>query len=147
MKVIFLKEVKGKGLKGDVREIADGYARNYLIPNGLARVATNTNIKEIEAFKESDEKRKELEREKAQKLANDLGNITITITTKSGENGKLFGAITSKQIADTLLKEKIKIDKRKILLDEPIKTIGISQVKIKVHPEVTATLKINVEEE
>lgn len=147
MRVIFLKDVKGKGLKGNVKEIADGYARNYLIPNGLAKVATNANIKEEEIFKESEEKRKEIELKKAQELANNLENLIITITTKSGGNGKLFGAITSKQIADTLMKEKIKIDKRKILLDEPIRTIGTSQVKIKVHPEVIATVKINVEEE
>lgn len=147
MRVIFLEDVKGKGLKGEVKDVADGFARNYLIPNGLARLATNSNVKEVEAFKESEEKRKQIELEKAQKLASELEKITITIATKSGESGKLFGAITSKQIADTLLKQKIKIDKRKILLDEPIKTIGISQVKIKIHPEVIATLQINIEEE
>ncbi len=147
MRVIFLKDVKGKGLKGDVKDIADGYARNYLIPNGLAKIATNANVKEVEVFKESEAKRKEIELNKAQELANKLDDLTITITTKSGDNGKLFGAITSKQITEALMKEKIKIDKRKILLDEPIRTIGTTIIKIKIHPEVIATVKINVKEE
>lgn len=147
MKVIFLKDVKGKGKKGEVKEIADGYASNFLIPKGLAQVANSTSIKEANVFKESEEKRKATELKQAQELAIQLEKLTVSIISKSGENGKLFGAITSKQIADALLKEKIKIDKRKLLLDEPIKTIGITKVKIKVHPEVTAIVKIHVKEE
>lgn len=147
MKVIFLKDVKGKGLKGDVKEIADGYARNFLLPNGLAKIANSTSIKEISLFKESEEKRKITELKQAQELAIDIDKLTISIISKSGETGKLFGAITSKQIADALLKENIKIDKRKILLEEPIRTIGITQVKIKLHPDVLATVKVHVKEE
>ena len=147
MKVIFLKDVKGKGLKGDVKEIADGYARNYLLPNGLAKIANSTSIKEISLFKESEEKRKITELKQAQNLAINIDTLTISISSKSGETGKLFGAITSKQIADALLKENIKIDKRKILLEEPIRTIGITQVKIKLHPDVLATVKVHVKEE
>lgn len=147
MKVIFLKDVKGKGKKGEIKEIADGYASNFLIPNGLAKVANSTSIKEVSVFKESEEKRKAVELKQAQELADKLEKLTVNIITKSGENGKLFGAITSKQIADALLKEKIKIDKRKILLDEPIKTVGVTQVKIKIHPEVVATFKVHVKED
>jgi large subunit ribosomal protein L9 len=147
MKVIFLQDVKGKGKKGEIKDVASGYAYNYLIPNKLAIIATTTNIKEAEAFQESSDKRKEQEHEQAKELAVKLADTTITIKTKAGEGGKLFGAITSKQIGDALAEEKIKIDRRKIILDEPIKSIGTTVVQIKIHPEVTATLKIKVEEE
>ncbi len=147
MKVIFLEDVKGKGEKGEIKEVANGYAYNYLIPNKLAVAATARNIKEAEAFQESSEKRREQEVEAAKKLAAKLAETTITIKTKSGEGGKLFGAITSKQIGDLLAEKKIKVDRRKIVLAEPIKTMGVSIVEIKVHPEVTATLKVSVEEE
>ena len=147
MKVIFLQDVKGKGKKGEIKDVASGYAYNYLIPNKLAIIATTTNMKEAEAFQESSDKRKEQEHEQAKELAVKLADTTITIKTKAGEGGKLFGAITSKQIGDALAEEKIKIDRRKIILDEPIKSIGTTVVQIKIHPEVTATLKIKVEEE
>ena len=147
MKAIFLQDVKGKGKKGEIKDVASGYAYNYLIPNKLAIIATTTNIKEAEAFQESSDKRKEQEHEQAKELAVKLADTTITIKTKAGEGGKLFGAITSKQIGDALAEEKIKIDRRKIILDEPIKSIGTTVVQIKIHPEVTATLKIKVEEE
>lgn len=147
MRVIFLKDVKGKGKKGEIKEIADGYASNFLIPSGLAKIANSTSIKEANVFKESEEKRKATELKQAQDLAANLEKLTVSIISKTGENGKLFGAITSKQIADALLVEKIKIDKRKIILDEPIKTVGITQVKIKIHPEVSATVKVHVKEE
>ena len=147
MKVIFLQDVKGKGKKGEIKDVASGYAYNYLIPNKLAIIATTTNIKEAEAFQESSDKRKEQEHEQAKELAVKLADTTISIKTKAGEGGKLFGAITSKQIGDALAEEKIKIDRRKIILDEPIKSIGTTVVQIKIHPEVTATLKIKVEEE
>ena len=147
MKAIFLQDVKGKGKKGEIKDVASGYAYNYLIPNKLAIIATTTKLKEAEAFQESSDKRKEQEHEQAKELAVKLADTTITIKTKAGEGGKLFGAITSKQIGDALAEEKIKIDRRKIILDEPIKSIGTTVVQIKIHPEVTATLKIKVEEE
>ncbi|MGD9678380.1 MAG: 50S ribosomal protein L9 [Vulcanibacillus sp.] len=147
MKVIFLKDVKGKGFKGDVKEISDGYARNFLLPNGLAKVANTTSIKEVSLFKESEEKRKITELKESNDLALEINKLILSIISKSGETGKLFGAITSKQIAEALLKENIKIDKRKILLEEPIRTIGITEVKIKLHPDVIATVKVHVKEE
>jgi len=147
MKVIFLKDVKGKGLKGDVKEISDGYARNFLLPNGLAKVANSTSIKEVSLFKESEEKRKITELKESNDLALEINKLTLSIISKSGETGKLFGAITSKQIAEALLKENIKIDKRKIMLEEPIRTIGITEVKIKLHSDVIATVKVHVKEE
>ncbi len=147
MKVIFLKDVKGKGRKGEIKDVATGYALNYLIPNGLAVAATSTNIKEAEAFQESAEKRKEIELEEARELAEKLAKTSVTIKTKVGDGGKLFGAITSKQIGDLLAEQKLDVDRRKIVLPEPIKTIGRTTVEIKIHPEVTANIEVNVEEE
>lgn len=147
MKVIFQKDVKGKGKKGDIKEIADGYARNFLIPKGLAKEATSGNIKETVTYKENEEKRKANDLEQAKKLANDLEKQEVIIYSKSGENGKLFGAITSKQIASALKDAKINVDKRKIMLAEPIKILGITEIKIKLHPEVSATIKVNIKEE
>lgn len=147
MKVVFLQDVKGKGEKGEIKDVANGYAYNYLIPNKLAVAATAANIKEAKAFQESSEKRKEQELVQAQELAAKIAETTITIKTKAGEGGKLFGAITSKQIGDALEEEKLKVDRRKIVLSEPIKSMGTSIVEIKIHPDVIATLKVNVEEE
>lgn len=147
MRVIFLQDVKGKGKKGEIKEVSDGYARNYLLANGLAKEATSGNVREAEAIKKSEIKRKEEELNQAKSLAEKLGDLTITIKSKAGESGRLFGAITSKQIAEELEKNKIKIDKRKILLDDPIRVLGYTQVQIKLHPEVTATFKVQVIEE
>lgn len=147
MKVIFLQDVKGQGEKGEIKDVANGYAYNYLIPNKLAVVATPAKIKETEAFQESSEKRQEQELELAQKLAAKLAETTVTIKTKAGEGGRLFGAVTSKQIGVALAEKKIKIDRRKIVLPEPIKSMGTTVVEIKIHPEVTATLSVNIEEE
>lgn len=147
MKVIFLQDVKGQGKKGEVKEVSDGYARNFLIAKGLAKEATSGNVKEIEAIKKSEQKRKDDELKKAKELANILEEMTLTIKSKAGENGRLFGAVTSKQIAEELMKAKVVIDKRKILLDEPVRTLGQTQVQIKLYPEVTAKLKVNVIEE
>lgn len=147
MKVVFLQDVKGKGEKGEIKDVANGYAYNYLIPNKLAVAATAANIKEAKAFQESSEKRKEQELVQAQELAAKIAETTITIKTKAGESGKLFGAITSKQIGDALEEEKLKVDRRKIVLSDPIKSMGTSIVEIKIHPDVIATLKVNVEEE
>lgn len=147
MKVIFLQDVKGKGKKGEVKEVSDGYARNFLIAKGLAKEATSGNVKEIEAIKKSEQKRKDDELRKAKELANTLEEMTLTIKSKAGENGRLFGAVTSKQIADELKEAKVIIDKRKILLDDPIRTLGHTQVQIKLYPEVTAKLKVHVIED
>jgi len=147
MKVIFLQDVKGKGKKGEIKNVADGYARNYLIAKGLAKEATDSNVKELKAFKESEEKRKEEALKKAQELAKKLEKLTITLSAKAGDGGKLFGAVTSKQIAAELKKNKMTIDKRKILLDEPIRNLGYTQVPVKIHPAVTATLNVQVVEE
>jgi len=147
MRVIFLQDVKGKGKKGEVKDVADGYAKNFLIKQGLAKEATTGNIKEVEAFKESQDKRKADELKKAQEMAKSLEEYTITIPAKAGEGGKLFGAVSTKQIAEAMKKSKLNIDKRKILLDDPIRSLGYTQVSIKLHPKVIATIKVHVKEE
>ncbi|GAF23285.1 MULTISPECIES: 50S ribosomal protein L9 [Shouchella] len=146
MKVIFLKDVKGKGKKGETKDVAEGYARNYLLPNQLAKEATSGNIKDLEAQKKSQDKKAQAELEDAQAFKQKLEELTITIPAKAGEGGRLFGAVSTKQIAEALQKEVKKIDKRKIQLDEPIRSLGYTKVPIKIHPEVTAVLNVHVKE-
>lgn len=147
MKVIFLKDVKGKGKKGEVKNVAEGYARNYLFPNGLAVEATKSNMKNLEAQKKSEQKKKEEELQEAKQFKEELESMTIEIKAKSGEGGRLFGAISTKQIAEALAKANKKVDKRKIMLEEPIRALGYTNVPIKIHPEVVATVKVHVIEE
>lgn len=147
MKVIFLQDVKGQGKKGEVKDVSEGYARNYLIPRGLAQEASKGNMRTLEAQKQATERRKQQEKEEAQQLGKKLETMTIVIRAKAGEGGRLFGAITSKQVSEALAKEGIKVDKRKIELDEPIRSLGVTKVPIKLHPEVRAALSVQVAEE
>lgn len=148
MKVVLLKDVKGVGKKGDLIEAKDGYARNYLFPRKLAEEANSAKLKEIQDKESSNEYKYEQEKNEAQKLADRLSETTIKIKTKVGENNKLFGSITSKEIAELLEKqENVKIDKRKIELPEGnIKTAGTTKAKIKIFKGIVATLKISVTE-
>ncbi len=148
MKVIFQQDVKGKGKKGEVKEVAEGYARNFLIPRGLAVPASSGNIKTLQQQQKKEEERKLHEKEQAGQLAKKLETLTVKIPAKSGEGGKLFGSVTSKQISESLKKQhKITIDKRKIEMDEPIRTLGVTRVPVKLHPDVSATLNVHVIEE
>lgn len=147
MKVIFLQDVKGQGKKGEVKNVSEGYARNFLIPKGLVKEASDGNIKTLEVQNQAQEKKKQKEKENAQALAAKLGEMTVVIPAKAGEGGRLFGAITSKQVAEALAKLGITVDKRKIELDEPIRALGVTQVPIKLHPDVKATLKVQTTEE
>ncbi len=147
MKVIFLKDVKGKGKEGEVKNVSDGYARNYLLKNNLAVEATTGNMKALEVKKNKEKEKEQNEIEEAKQLKQKLENLTVELTAKSGEGGRLFGSITSKQIAEELKKShQIKIDKRKIELDEPIRALGYTNVPVKVHPEVSGTVKVHVKE-
>lgn len=147
MKVIFLQEVKGKGNKGEVKNVSEGYARNYLLPNKLAAEANSSNLKTLEVKKQGEEKRIEEKLNEAVAIKEGIEKLTVEVKAKSGEGGKLFGAVTSKQIAEALAKMKKKVDKRKIEMDEPIRALGVTNVPIKLHPEVTATIRVNVIEE
>ena len=147
MKVIFLKDVKGKGKKGEVKNVADGYAQNFLIKQGLAVEATQANISTLNAQKKKEEKLAAEELAEAKKLKETMDKITLEFTTKAGEGGRLFGSITSKQIAEELQKaHNIKIDKRKIELPDAIRSLGYTNVPVKLHAEVTSTLKVHVKE-
>ncbi|KSU59082.1 50S ribosomal protein L9 [[Bacillus] enclensis] len=148
MKVIFLKDVKGKGKKGEVKNVADGYAHNFLLKKGLAVEATNANVGQLEGQKKKEEKLAQEELEEAKKLKGTLEELTVEMKAKSGEGGRLFGSITSKQIADVLKKAHgIKVDKRKIEMNDAIRSLGFTNVPVKLHTDVTATLKVHVTEE
>jgi large subunit ribosomal protein L9 len=147
MKVIFLKDVKGKGKKGEVKNVADGYAHNFLIKQGLAIEANNANISSLDAQKKKEEKAAAQELAEAKKLKEVLDKITVELRAKAGEGGRLFGSITTKQVAEELQKKHgIKIDKRKMELDDAIRTLGHTKVPVKLHHEVTATLTVSVTE-
>jgi large subunit ribosomal protein L9 len=145
MIVILMKDVKGTGKAGDVVKVSDGYARNMLLPKGLAKEASDGNIRNLEKQKEIAAAKRAEQKAAAQETAEKLEKITLEIKTKGGESGKLFGSITSKDIADALEKqEKIKVDKKKIEMSSPIKQAGQSTVTIKLFSEVSAELKVNV---
>ncbi len=145
MILILLKDVKGTGKAGDVVNVSDGYGRNFLLPRGLAQKGTEGNIRSLEKAKELQEEKFNKEKNEAQILADKIANLQVDIVSKSGEGGRLFGSITSNDIAEALKEQhKIEIDKKKIMLDSPIKQTGDFQVKIKLYFEVVGTLKVKV---
>ncbi|MCU6711020.1 50S ribosomal protein L9 [Paenibacillus sp. J5C_2022] len=147
MKVIFLQDVKGQGKKGQIKELSEGYVRNFLLPKGLVKLASEGNLKTLDAQNKSEEKRKVKEKEDAEALGKRLEEMTVVVKAKAGEGGRLFGAVTSKQIAEALAAQGIKVDKRKIELDEPIRTLGVTKVPVKLHTDVKATLSVQTAEE
>jgi len=147
MKVIFLKDVKGKGKKGEVKNVADGYAHNFLLKQGLAVEANSAAVSTLNAQKKKEENLAAEELAEAKVLKEKVEKLTVELTAKSGEGGRLFGSITSKQIADELNKKhQIKIDKRKIELNDGIRSLGVTKVPVKLHQEVSATLNVHVKE-
>ncbi len=148
MKVIFLKDVFGSGEVGEIKEVARGYARNYLIPNGLAVEATSGAMKQAEARIQREMKLKEEEAKKAEILAGRLDAQQLTFKAKVGEEGKLFGSITSAHIADELSKlVDTHIDKKHVAIDRPLREVGTHEVKIKLGGKAEATVLVNVEPE
>lgn len=146
MKVILLEDVKNVGKKGSIINAKDGYARNFLFPKNLAIEATEVNLKNLENAKKQKEAKEKEVLEDARKLEEELLKITVVIKTKTGENGKLFGAVTTKEIADCIEKDhNIQIDKKKFDM-EPIKSVGEYYAKIKLHPQVNAKVKVVVTE-
>lgn len=147
MKVILLKDVKGTGKKGEVKEVSDGYARNFLLPKKFAVEADSTSMKELNEKKKSHEIKCQKEYEAAVELGKKMEEINIEIYSKAGEAGRLFGSITSKDIADQLKKQKgIEVDKRKVILDEPIRVLGSRFVEIKIHQKVVTKIRVDVKE-
>ncbi len=144
MKVILKEDISNLGDMGTILNVSNGYARNYLIPKNLAVEASSRNIKSLEHEKRIIQKKIKKLKVSAEDISNSISALTITLKAKAGEEDKLFGSITTKDISEALSEEKITIDKKKIFLDNPIKRLGEYTVKIKVHPEVMADLKIQV---
>lgn len=147
MKVILIKDVKAQGKKGDVIDVSDGYAKNFLLKNNLAIEATSVNLNSLKISKEAADHRKSVEKAEAEELAAKLNGMTLTIKLKVSETGKIFGALNTQSIADALKKEGIEVDKKKIVLPDPIKTVGSHTIIIKPYAEVSAKLKVVVEGE
>ena len=143
MVVILNRDIRGTGKAGDVVKVSDGYARNMLIPRGWATEATEGNVRSLEKQKAIAAEKKAEEKAAAQAQAEKIRTLSVTITTKAGDGGRIFGSITSKDIADALkAQHKLTVDKKKIQLDSPIKQTGETEVAIKLYPEVTTTLKV-----
>lgn len=147
MKVIFLKDVKGQGKKGEVKEVSEGYATNFLFKQKLASPASEGAIKTLDQQKKAEDRRKAQEKADAQELSKKLGELAVQVKAKSGADGRLFGAVSNKQVAEAVEKLGVKLDKRKIVMDEPIRTLGVTEVVVKLHPEVSGKLKVHVVEE
>lgn len=148
MKVILQQDVKGQGKKGQMVEVSDGFARNFLLPKKLAVEANSSNINLLNQKKQAEAGKKSKELAEAKMLAEKIGSTTVLIKAKSGENGKLFGSITAKDITDNLKSQTgIDLDKRKISLDDSIKSLGVIEVDVRLYEGVHAKLKIKVEQE
>ena len=147
MKIILKEDVSNLGFIGDIVTVADGYARNYLFPKDFAAIANPRNIKVFEHEKRLIVEKIKKQKTSADDLAAKLTALNITLKAKSGEEGKLFGSITNKDIAEFLAASGIVLDKRKIILENPIKRTGEHALKIKIHPEVSVELKVHIEEE
>ena len=147
MIVILKRDVKGTGKAGDVVKVSDGFARNMLLPKGLAEEATKNNVHSLEKAKAKREEEEARAKAEAEKQAEEMKKMRVTIVTKAGEGGKLFGSITTKDIAEAMKEQLgISVDKRKIVLDQPIKEIGVSRVKVKIYPEITGTITVEVKD-
>lgn len=142
MKIILRDDREKLGKRGEVVEAAPGYARNFLLPRGLALEATPKNMKLFEEEKKIEAAHKRKEEKEVKELSTKLSEISCTITVQTGEDEKLYGSVTSLDIAEALAREGFEIDKRKIILDEPIKALGVYHIPIKLHPDVTAEVKV-----
>jgi len=147
MELILLKDVTTLGKRGDLVTVKDGYARNYLLPGGLAKPNTPGNLKLVERLKALEASRAEEERNVAKDLEKRLGSVSCTVRMKAGEDDKLFGAVTAQDIVTALKLEGITLDRKKIILEQPIKSLGVFQTPVRLHPDVTATLKVWVVKE
>ncbi len=145
MKVILLADIKGVGKKDEVINASDGYARNFLFPKNLALEANKENMAKLKSKNDAKAYQKEMDIKAAKEIAEKINSITMKLEVKAGENGKIFGGVTAKEIAENLKKEyKIDIDKKKVLLSETIKTIGVHNIEIKLYEGIIAKLKLNV---
>ena len=147
MQVILTRDVKGQGKKGQMVNVSDGYARNYLLPRGLAEPATKQNINVLKGKQESLEYKKKVELEEANTIAEKMKEIKVVLKAKAGENGKLFGSVTSKDVAEALTSQHhIKLDKKKFVMPDGIKTLGTTTVDVKIYTGVVGKLNVVVEQ-
>ena len=147
MKVILTQDVRGQGKRGQMIEVSDGYARNFLLPRKLAQEATTDNINTMRMNDKATQERQAKERAEALDLPNRMKDMTVVVTAKGGGAGRLFGSVTNTEVSEALAKQAgVQLDKRKIVLDEPIKSVGVYTVKCKLGYEINAELKIEVKE-
>ena len=149
MKVIFIKDVRGKGKRGEVKNVPDGYAQNFLIKRGLAKAANQAAMSQLSAERKAEQKRdaEELAEAKQLKAHLEADKTVVELTAKAGSDGRLFGSIPSKQIVQALAKQfDLKLDKHKVDLPEPIRALGFTNVPVKLHPDVTAKIRVHVAE-
>lgn len=146
MKVILLQDVRGKGKKGQMLEVSDGYARNYMLPRKLAMEATADAINTMRMNDKATQERQARERAEAVALEKQMKEMTLVVYAKGGGAGRLFGSVTNQEIADALKDQGINLDKRKIVIDEPIKNVGTYTVKCKLGYEINASLTVKIEE-
>ena len=144
MKVIFLKDVKGQGSRGEIKEVAPGYAQNFLFKKGLAVLATQEALNRLERDNQTAEQNKKEEIKEAKKTKQELEKLTLTFKVQVGEEAKMFGAISTKQITKELSNQGYEIDKKQIQIDEPLNKLGMHEITVELHKEVNAKLKINL---
>ena len=147
MKIILRQDYEPLGKAGEVVIVKDGYARNFLLPKNIAMISTKSNMKILEEEQKMAGKRKDKEKIQAESLAEELGKISITATVAVGEEDRVFGSVTAQTIADLLKEKGFEIDKRKILLEEPIKALGVYTISIKLHPDVDCKVRVWVVKE
>ncbi len=146
MKVILIKDLKGTGRAGEIVNVSDGYARNFLFPKGIAKEASEQNLNIAKQQQKANEKRRMLELLSAEEAAKKLSGLKVVIMAKSGENGRLFGSVTAKEISEAIMKQHgIEIDKKKIVMNEHIKELGELKLQIKVHAGISADIAVSVE--
>ena len=147
MKIILIQDVKKLGKKGEIVEVSDGYARNYILPQKFGIEADNKNLNDLKLQKRKEEKEAQKLLDEAKELAEKIGAQPVVVKMKAGEGGKVFGSVSAKEIAAAMKKQNaLEVDKKKIQLQEPIRSFGFHEVGIKLHPQVTGTLKVKVEE-
>ena len=147
MKVILLDDVAKVGRRGEVRDVSDGYARNFLIPKKLALTATAGNLKGLDHIKKQQEAKADRIKTDAEGLRDRIEGLVYEERRQASEEGKLFGSVTAQDVVDFLERSQIRVERRRVHLDEPIKTLGESTVTVRIHPEVTAQLRVNVTRE
>lgn len=146
MKVILLQDVRGQGKKGQLVEVSDGFARNFLFPRKMALEATADNVNTMKMNNKAKQEKEQRQREEAAALASKLRDMTLVLYAKGGGAGRLFGSVTSQEVSDALKEQGYELDKRRILIEEPIKTVGLYTVKCKLGYEISAPLKLDVRE-